>query len=132
MIVQGIEVAEWVMTKSGGNAHQHMSAIGWVRDKKLVAGVAFENWTGTNLTVHQRHDAPCTKSFWKAVADYCFVKSGCRRITGPVGSTNEKAIRLNKKIGFEVEATLKEAGKDGEDILLMVLWKQNCRFLNWK
>ena len=131
MIVQGPEVSEWVMTKSGGIVHNHMTSMGLIRDNKLVSGFVFEGYTGKNLIVHQRQDAMASRTFWKAVAEYCFVTLGCTRITGTVSANNEKALKLNKNIGFEEEARLKEAGADGEDMVLMVLWRDKCRMLKW-
>lgn len=131
MIVQGPEVAEWVMEKAGGMAHNGMTALGYVKDGKLVAGFAFEGFMGKSMTAHQRQDSSATRGFWKAVAEYVFVTCKCERVTGPVPASNEKAVRLNKKIGFEVEAVLKKAGPEGCDMLLMVLWKDKCRMLNW-
>ncbi len=131
MIIQGPEVAEWVMTKSGGITHQNMTAMGWTRDKKLVAGFVFESWTGKNVLAHQRQDGMAPRSFWKAVAEYCFITLGCNRVTGTVGEKNEKAIKLNKHIGYEEEARLKGAGPEGEDLVLMVLWKDKCKMLKW-
>lgn len=131
VIVQGPEVAAWVMEKAGGCVHQNMSSMGWVRDGKLVAGFAFEGWTGPNIVAHQRQEGMAPKGFWGAAARYVFETLGCKRITGPVPASNELALRLNKKIGYEIEATLKEAAPDGGDMILMVLWKDNCRMLTW-
>lgn len=131
MIVQGPQIAEWVMTKSGGQAHSRMVAMGWMRDDKLIAGFAFENWTGKNVMVHQRHDATATKGFWKAVADYIFVTLNCDRMTASIGEKNVKSLKLTEHIGCKEEARLKGAGPQGEDLVLMVLWKDNCKMLNW-
>lgn len=70
--------------------------------------------------------------FWWAVTDYPFNQLGCKRITGLVESTNKKALELNKHIGFRVEATLEKAGQNDADMVVMVLWKEDCRFLRWK
>lgn len=131
MIVQGEEVSKWVMSKTGGMTHDKMTSLGWIRNNELVSGFVFDNWTGHNLLVHQRQDKIASRKFWKAVAEYCFVTLGCKRITGSVSENNEKALALNKNIGFEEEGRMKEAGSNGEDLILMVLWKDKCRMLNW-
>ena len=129
MIVVGEYVARWVMDKAGHYVND-MKAIGWEKDGNLIAGATFENYTGRNMIVHQRMDGSPPRAFWFAFADYSYNQLGCLRVTGLVESTNEKALKLNKHIGFEVEATLKDAGKEG-DLIVMVLWRDNCRFLNW-
>lgn len=132
MIVQGIEVALWVAEKTGIVVHDRCQAIGYIRNKKLVAGVVFERFTGKDVLGHQRIDEPVPKSFWMACADYSYNKLGVKRITGLVDKSNEKAVKLNLHMGYRIEATLKEAGSDGGDLLIMAMWRDNCRILQWK
>ena len=132
MIVQGPEVAAWVYESIGSAIGPNTVGLGYVRDKRIVAGLAFESFNGVNIIAHQRQDAAAPKRFWVAVADYCFKKCGLKRVTGMVNASNTKAIRLNKHIGFEVEGIMKQAADDGGDILVMALWRENCRILDWK
>ena len=113
-----------------GSYTDGMTAIGWERDGVIVAGTSCENYNGNNMFGHQRIDSPPAREYWFAVADYIFRQCGVKRFTATVESDNKKAIRLNQKIGFEIEATLKDAGRNG-DLLVMVLWKENCRMLTW-
>lgn len=130
MIVQGESVARWVM-QTIGSYTEGMAGIGWQIDGEIVAGIAYENYNHNNLFGHQRIDKNPPKSFWIANARYIFNDLGCKRFTATVESTNLKAIKLNHHIGFETEAILKDAGRTG-DLVVMVLWKNNCRFLGWK
>lgn len=129
MIVVGEYVARWVMEKVGSYT-DGMTAIGWERDGIIVAGCAFENFNHNNCFGHQRIDSPAPREYWFALADYLFRQCKLKRFTATVEADNEKAIKLNKRIGFEVEATLKQAGKNG-DLLVMVLWADKCRMRNW-
>jgi RimJ/RimL family protein N-acetyltransferase len=130
MVIIDKEIAKWVMAKIG-TPNDSMTAIGYLNsNNELIAGVAFENWNENNLFGHQRIDSPPSRQFWINVADYIFNQCGCKRFTATVEATNEKAIKLNLHIGFEIEATLKDAGRTG-DLLVMTLWKDKCRFLNW-
>jgi hypothetical protein len=129
MVVIDREIAIWVMAKVGRYLPE-MTAIGDVKDGKLIAGIAFESQTKNTLWGHQRIDAPPCKQFWINVADFIFNQAGCKRFSAMVDANNEKAIRLNKHIGFVIEATLKDAGNNG-DVLIMTLWKEDCKFLRW-
>jgi hypothetical protein len=123
-------IAMWVMDKAG-RWLPDMTAIGDIRNGKIIAGVAFESQNPQCLWGHQRVDESPSREFWIFVAKHIFVDCGCKRFSAMVESDNEKAIKLNLHIGFEIEATLKQAGKSG-DIHIMTLWKDNCRFLRWK
>lgn len=113
-----------------GSYTEGMVGVGWVIDGEIRAGIAFENYNGNNMFGHQRIDANPTREFWVAVADYIFNFCQCKRFTATVEADNAKAIKLNIHIGFEIEATLKDAGRIG-DLLIMTLWRDNCRMLDW-
>jgi RimJ/RimL family protein N-acetyltransferase len=129
MLVQGEYVARWVMEKVGSYT-EGMTALGWEIDGVIVAGTAFENWNGNNMFGHQRIDSPPTKGYWITVVDYIFNQVKVKRFTATVEADNYKAISLNHKIGFVIETTLKDAGRNG-DLLIMTLWPENCKMLNW-
>lgn len=129
MVVIDRDIALWVMNPIG-RWLPSMTAIGDVKDGKLIAGVAFESQTKHCLWGHMRIDSPPCKTFWINVADFIFNQAGCKRFSAFVDASNEKAINLNKRIGFEIEATLTQAGDNG-DVLIMTLWRDKCRFLNW-
>ena len=131
MLVIGPGVAEWVFQRVGGVSNAHAQGIGWQKDGEIVAGVAYEGFSGSNIFVHQCVEGRVSRNFWWAVTDYPFNQLGCKRITGLVDSINSKALALNKHIGFQVEATLEKAGKNDSDLVVMVLWKEDCRFLRW-
>lgn len=131
MIVQGIEVTKWVAEKTGIVVHDRTAAIGYLKDGVLIAGVSFEGFQSKSVIGHQRIESPPPKGFWFACADYAYNVMGVERITGLVNADNEKAIRVNYKMGYELEATLKQAGVDGHDLLVMVMWKDKCKILKW-
>jgi RimJ/RimL family protein N-acetyltransferase len=129
MLVQGEYVARWVMEKVGSYT-EGMTALGWEIDGVIVAGTAFENWNGNNMFGHQRIDSPPPKGYWLTVVDYIFNQIKVKRFTATVEADNHKAISLNHKIGFVIETTLKDAGRNG-DLHIMTLWPENCKMLNW-
>jgi RimJ/RimL family protein N-acetyltransferase len=132
MLTNDPAIAYWVMQGiEGGRYIDGMTAIGEIKNGKLIAGICFEMQNKNNLWGHLRIDSSPSKSFWTITADFIFNQAGCKRFTATVEADNTKAIQLNKHIGFVIEATLKDAGKHG-DLHIMTLWKDNCRFLKWK
>jgi RimJ/RimL family protein N-acetyltransferase len=129
MVVIDKEIAKWVMEKTGYYS-ERMTAIGDYKDGVLIAGIAYENYNKNCIWGHQRIDSPPSRQFWINNADYIFNQCGCKKFSAAVEANNEEAIRLNLHIGFEVEATLKDSGKNG-DLLIMTLWRDKCRFLKW-
>lgn len=132
MYVSGLNVASWVHEAAGGAVHSTSQGIGQVRDGKLIAGVAYEGFTGHNIFVHQRVEESPSRNYWWMVTDYPFNQLGCSRMTGLVEADNQKARRLNEKIGFELEGVMHRAGREGQDVLIYVMWKEKCRLLGWR
>jgi len=132
VLVQGEEVVRWVEEGVNTTLTHKAQAIGLWDGEKLIAAVAYDEFSGTNIFAHQRIEGRVTREFWWAVFSYPFEDLGCNRITGYVQETNEKAVKLNKKMGFVEEARLKGAAHDGTDMVAMVMWKKDCRMLNWR
>ncbi len=105
--------------------------MGVQRDGRIVAGVIYEDYTGHNLFMHVAADP----GFWLSRAAlhaffaYPFVQLACQRVTGWLEASNAAAIALDEHLGFVHEATLKNAARDGGDVLLYVLRREDCRFL---
>jgi L-amino acid N-acyltransferase YncA len=122
----GAWVAEQVeQTASWGDFY----AMGVERDGELVCGVVFNNFNDSNATCHIAV-TQMTKAFSELLnhaAAYAFVQCKLRRLTGLVESGNEKALRLDKHIGFVEEAVMKQAGAKGQDVIVLVLWPENFR-----
>ena len=131
MIIASSDVAKWVMSGiESGRYIDGMQGIGDFKDGELIAGVCFESQNKNAMWGHQHITKPPSKSFWIEVARYIYIQCGCKRFSAIVDASNEKAIKLNKHIGFKTEATLAQAGNNG-DLLIMTLFKEDCRFLNW-
>jgi RimJ/RimL family protein N-acetyltransferase len=44
-----------------------------------------------------------------------------------VEAQNEKSLKIIKRLGFVEESVMREAGTDGQDIIVLVLWPENYR-----
>ena len=131
-IVQGKGVMDWIVEATNAEFSPKAQGIGLLKDGELVAGAAYDGWTGPNIFVHQRIIGKPTRAYWKAVFDYPFNGLGCTRLTGTVDASNKEAIKLNEHLGFKEEGRLKDAAFDGGDVIVHVLWKADCKILDWK
>jgi len=129
----GMIVGPWVCSQLGMQyCPTEMTTVGlWDTEKELVlAGLVYEKYNGVCVTMHQAISDPrvITKDFLWYVFYYPFAQLGCDRLTGIVSGDNTAAIKLNEKLGFEVEARLVRACPAG-DLLIMRMFRENCRFL---
>lgn len=109
-----------------------MQGVGLERDGALVAGVIYEGFNGQNVWMHVGA-IPGKRWLVRDYLRYCFrypfLQLGCKRVSGYVESHNHSARRFDEHLGFSEEARLKGAASDGGDVILYVMWRDQCRFL---
>jgi hypothetical protein len=113
-------------------ANDGMRAIGLRRNGELVAGAVYEGFNGRNMWVHLAGlPGRCwlNRRFLQAGFHYPFVLCGVDRLSGYVNASNTDARRFDEHVGFHEESRLKGAAPDGGDVILYVMWRQDCRFL---
>lgn len=132
MLVIGKSVVEWVAAQTAefGNFGTDVG-IGWEKDGRLVAGVAYANWNGVNVECHIASDRSkrwLTRRFLWTIFDYPFNQLGAERITVCVGEGNRDSTRFVQHLGFILEARLRAAHPTG-DLLIFCMKRQDCRFI---
>jgi RimJ/RimL family protein N-acetyltransferase len=131
LIFDKVRVGEFCAKMLDREGWANYSAIGLERHGEIIAGAVYEGFTGTNMYVHLA-GVPgrrwMTREFLYAGFRYPFVQLKAQRITAPVEASNEDALRLNRHLGFVNEAVLRGAMPSG-DLILMVMWKERCRFI---
>jgi L-amino acid N-acyltransferase YncA len=123
-------VGDWVANRVGQTTSWgDFYAMGAEKKGELAAGVVLNNFTPCSATVHLAVSTP-TKSLSELLDHaflYAFTTCGLRRLTGLVESNNEKSLKIIKHLGFYEEGVMREAGTDGQDIIVLVLWPENYR-----
>ena len=123
-------VGPWVTEKAGGTWHPNRgTALGLLKDGKLVAGVLYEDWNGANLMCHIRGEKGwANREFLRIIFDYPFNFVGAKRLTAPIKSTNIDAIKFVQKLGFALECVLSQATPDG-DMHIYRIFREECKYL---
>jgi RimJ/RimL family protein N-acetyltransferase len=106
-----------------------MRCIGRLKSGTLVAVAGYDDFTETSCQVHIAGEGNwLDREMLRAMFRYPFAILNLRVVIGLVPSGNTAAIRLNKHLGFETEAIIKDAHPDG-DLVVMSMRKENCRWL---
>lgn len=125
-------IGPWVCERAGGTwIEGRGTAIGLTDDKQIVAGVLYEDFNGANVNMHVAAIPGrkwLNREFLKICFDYPFNQLGVKRVTGIVPSYNKDAMRFDLHLGFNLEATLKDAHPEG-DLNILVMRRENCRWL---
>lgn len=122
-------IGPWVMQRAGGFfMPDTMSAIGLETKGNLIAGVVYEAYRTRSIAMHVACEGQFTREFIWFAFYYPFEQLGVEKIIGLVESTNDEALGINKRFGFEIEHILRDATPDG-DLVIMTMAKQQCKWL---
>lgn len=132
IVTDTLRVLEFVKTRVSVPAMEGMKAIGLERDGRLVAGVLYEGYNGQSVWTHIGAESGArwmTRRFLRYMFEYPFNELGVESIFGWVEARNECARRFDEKLGFKIEACLREAGPGGQDVLIYRMRRDQCRFI---
>jgi hypothetical protein len=96
-----------------------------------VAACMADNFTRNSVQAHILVTTPLVfkHGLLETFTDLIFNIMGKKYIYGMVPSNNEKAVNLNKHIGFVERTRLPEAFADGVDYIVMEMTKDTCNYL---
>jgi len=104
------------------------------KDGRLRGVVMYERFTQRAIFLHIAGFEPGwgnRKFLWLAF-HYPFEQLGVDKIFGLVSSNNKAALTFFRKLGFTVETSIKEVYVDGADQVVLVMQKNDCKWLKLK
>ena len=109
---------------------QEAQFIGQEKDGQLVAVVAFTNFVTNACAMHigSVGDNWMSRDLLWACFDYPFIKLEKKVILATLEASNFEALRLNRHLGFQVDAVIKDAHENG-DLMIMSMRKEDCKWL---
>lgn len=131
IVFESERVGRWVCAQLGGTYDAGSVAIGLEQGGELIAGVLYDHYNGKSICMHVAAAEGArwlTKDFLWVCFDYPFNQAKVSKILGLVDSTNLPARKFDEHIGFELEATVKDASRYG-DLLIYSMTRQQCRHL---
>jgi RimJ/RimL family protein N-acetyltransferase len=112
-----------------GRKTDNFTAIGLESDGKLVAGVIYSEYNGNNISAGIAGEGNwLTREFLWFMFYYPFIQAGAQRITACVETNNLQSQRFVEKLGFELEFSMKRAGRFG-DLLIYRMFREDCKYL---
>lgn len=105
--------------------------ISRVLDGRLLGGVIFNGYTRASINLHMAgfDDKWANRDLIWCVFHYAFVQLGVKKVFGQVPASNNRALAVNKKLGFKEEARISDVFEDG-DLVVVAMYKEDCRWLD--
>ena len=103
--------------------------LGQVLNEEIRAVVVFCGFYGKSCMIHVASEGKhwMTKNFLKKVFDYPFNTLKLKVIIGTVAGNNEKALKLNRHLGFKDVAFIPDAHENG-DLVILEMRPENCKW----
>ncbi len=141
IVFDDLAVGQFIATRAKCNFNPAVDhTIGVVDDSKkfwesgyIRGGVLFTNYTQTSIWLHMAGSDSnwVTPTFLFVVFDYAFNQLGCRRVYGIVEKANEIALRIDMRLGFEVQTTLPDVFASGDGVVVYMTRAQ-CKWLDFQ
>ena len=99
-------------------------------DGKTIGGGLYTNYQGFSIGCHIAGFTPAwiSKDLVWCFFHYGFMQLGVTNIFGQTPSTNERALALNKKLGFKEVVRIPGVFADG-DLVVQRMQAQDCKWL---
>lgn len=126
---------EWVKPHLSIPAVSDMNGIVAEQAGHGVAACVLHNWTYNSVMAHIVILKPIVikHGFITEVMEYVFNRCDRKIMLGSVPSDNLKALAFDTHVGFKEVARIKDGYRNGVDIVLIELRKEECRWLHeWR
>lgn len=112
--------------------------FGLVNETDLLGVVTFHDYrvdpsTGAALMIEMsgagRDEHWLSRRSLQFLFGYVFNQLGCRRLTTVTPRSSERVLNVDKKLGFTIEGCLRQALPNGDDLIIMGMLKDECRWI---
>ncbi len=124
----------WIARKANLIISAGFGALEAVDGDRIVGMVGYDGWTENSCSMHYAIDEPIAirrliRPSFGLVFDAPPRGLGKGVVFGSVLSTNEKALRLDLRLGFRQVARFKDAWAKGVDLIVVEMRREDCRWL---
>lgn len=125
-------LGKWLCNKTGASfISGNGTYIGFVKNGNILAVAGYDSFNGASVHVHIAIEGKINREFLWYIFHYPFVELKAKKLIGVVKSSNQKALKFDKHLGFIEEATIKDAAPCG-DLVILTMTKKQCKFLTIK
>lgn len=126
------ELGEWICRRLDRKyVDGEAQYIGLEIKEKIVAVSMWAGLNGASVYSHIAIEGTLNREFFEFLwfsFYYAFEQLKVQKIIGVVESSNHKALKLDKHLGYELEAVIKDASPDG-DLHILTITKNKCKYL---
>lgn len=97
---------------------------------RIVGMVGYSGWTPNSVGMHLALDKPAAiRALLQHGFRYAFVQAEKQLVIGVTPGDNDRALKLNRHLGFRETYRVRDAWKPGVDLVIQELRRDDCRWL---
>ena len=97
---------------------------------RLIGVVGYFGFAGLTCQICDAGEGNwVSRELIRATFDYPFRQLGMEHLFATVRATNARALRLDRRIGFADFARVKDGWARGEDMIILTMARDDCRWL---
>ena len=122
---------KWISDKAGFCPTEDFRAVEAVDEKGQIHGmVGFDNWTENSVVVCIALDKPVAlRRLIHPVFDFIFNRANRGIILCMVRGENQRSYQVCRKLGFREAYRVKDGIKVGEDMIILEMRREECRWI---
>ena len=120
----------WVKSRTGVIQCEDTQGIVAYKDADIVAVCVIDTITADSVNVHFAVEYPLVikHGYFDEIARHVFESLGKQRMFGLVPAGNAKALKIDQNIGFREVARIPHGYRTGEDLVVLKMEREECRF----
>lgn len=121
----------WIQERTGCARTNGFKAIKATDDAGRILGmVAYDGWTENAVQAHMAVDTPVAwRALLKPAFEYPFIQAGKSVILAIIPAGNARSVNLAKRFGFRETYRVRDGWATGEDLVLLEMRREECRWL---
>jgi len=126
---------EWVMQRVEGYFTPGLDhSFTRYRDEQIMGGIVLCQYLGNSMTAHMAGEDKywCSRELLWMVFHYGFEQVGCTKMLGPVRSDNYRALEMDMRGGWELEAVIRDVYEPGVHMMVLSMTKDSCPWLKYQ
>lgn len=98
---------------------------------EVTAAVMYHDCIGhdTRISIGVKDGRSLSRRFVWAMSDYAFVRMGVDRVSVNIEQSNRRSLKFAVHYGFVLEGTKRRGYANGENMIMMGILKEECRWL---
>ena len=126
-----VERLSWLTSRSGCAFTNTLRGIEAIDEHGRVHGaIGFDGWMGNAAQMHIALDNPASlRSLLRPAFHYLFNQVGKDVAIGLIPAHNHRSIGLSTSAGFHETYRLKDGAAPGDDMVLLEMRKEDCRWI---